>query len=96
MRLLQRLGGDRPDRLGQRVGGVVDDDVEPAEALDRARHQRPHLVEVAHVRGHAQGLGPGLLEHRHRPVARVGLAAGHHHLGAHGGEAPGDGEADAP
>ena len=49
-RLVPRLGRELAERLGQRVGGVVDDDVDAAEAVDGACRPAPaSCVELAQV-----------------------------------------------
>ena len=78
-----------------RVARVVDDDVELAEPLDGAVHERVDRVDVAHVRRDADGLAAELLEMRLGLDAGVFLAAGDRDLGAGGDQALGHGAADA-
>ena len=74
---------------------VVDEDVDPAPALDRSCHRRCDVVRVADVcrerpRRPAAGLDPG-----HDRLERLAPAPDDHHVGPLFGEALRDGLADA-
>src|SRR5947208_3044643 len=77
---------------------VVDEDVDPAEALMDLAGDPLHLVEPAEVAGHDEGLGAGLLPRdlpRRRLQGRL-IARAQRDAGALGGEPTGDRAADAP
>src|SRR5690606_1535637 len=92
----QRVRGDRTDREGEGVGGVVDDHVDSAELLDGGADEPCDGVEVAHVGGYRQRGAAGPADGGGRLVARVGLAARHHDPGTDGGETLGHRPADPP
>ena len=51
-----RVHGQVPEGEGQRVGGIVHHDVEPAKGLHRAVDERSARIDVPHVRRHAHGI----------------------------------------
>src|SRR5262249_34266248 len=76
--------------------GVVDQDIDLAEAIERRGHERLHLLLVAHVEGHAGGgIAAGLGRKLVRERAAIG-DIGNHHLGAFGRQRLGVVTADAP
>ena len=66
---------DRGGR-GGRQDGVVDDDVEPAPALDDRRHQRRRCCGVADVARHGEDVDAARLPLGAGPSKRVGVAGG--------------------
>ena len=68
-RLLPRVDRQLSERERECVGGVVHDDVEPAEFLHGAVDERVDGVDVAHVRGDADRLAT------ERTQMRLGLGA---------------------
>ena len=81
-------------------GGVVDQDVDPAEPVDGGGHAGVGLVGVAGV-GHppvhlAAAVPLGCVDLGRRLGQGVGLAGRDHHRGAGRGEGQGDGLSDAP
>ena len=94
-RLVPRFGRELPEGLGQRVGGVVHDDVDAAEAVDGRVDERLQRVELAHVGGDADRLAAHGLQELLGLGAGVGLAARDRDLGAGRDEALGDRAPDA-
>ncbi len=81
---LGRLGGDGAGRaLG---AGVVNGDIEPAEALDCAVDEAADVVLAADVGGDEVGLGAKGADFLGQLRARVGAAAGNNDLRASAGE----------
>ena len=95
VRLGKGLGRDVAQWLGQRVGGVVDHDVDATEGLDRASDQVAQLVESADVGRHRQGRSARGANRIDRLLARLGLSAGDDDVGSHGREAHGNRSPDA-
>ena len=95
VRLGPCLGGHLAERLGQRVGGVVDHHVDTAELVDGALDQGAEGVDVAEVRGHADGLAAEPAQVLGGLLAGVGFAAGDHDAGAGQNETLRKREADA-
>ena len=93
--LVPRRRGERAERFGQRRGGVVDDDVDPAEALDREVDEPLDIIELAEVGGHPRRLTATVEHGLHRSLDGIGLAAGDDHGRAGVGEPLGEREADA-
>src|SRR3954468_5381712 len=91
------LGRDVEERLvGHLEGGVVDEDVELAELVDRALHQSEAVVAVADVAGHRDAAPARLLD----PPLRLGgvvmlLEVRAQHVGALARERDRDRPADA-
>ncbi len=92
-------------RLVPDDAGVVDEDVDRAEGVDRSLDDPPGGVEVAHGVVARDRAAAGLLDvaHRHRRRVLVGAAAVEadadvvdHDRGAFGGEAQGEFAPDAP
>ncbi len=67
-----------PERLGQRVGGVVHQDVDAAELRHRARDQRTEVVDLTEVGRHPDRLAAQTPQMLCGLLAGVGLATGHH------------------
>src|SRR5205814_9631179 len=82
-------------RLGQRVGRIVHDDVDASEAIDRAVDQRRERVEIAGMGGNADRVASHAREVRLRLGASVGLSAPDGALRARGHETLGDRTPDA-
>ena len=82
------------ERERECVGGVVHDDVEPAELLHGAIDERVDGVDVTHMCGDADRIATKRPQVRFGFGARFGLAAGDGDLGPSRGEALGDGQPD--
>ncbi len=93
--LLPRLGSERAEGLGQSVGRVVDDDVDPSEPFDGPGDEVLRAVEIAHVRGHAERFPAERLQMGLGLGAGFGLPAGDRDLGAACDEPFGDRPPDA-
>ena len=94
-RLLPGLGRELAERLRQRVRGVVHDDVDTAEAVDRALHEIVQRIEVSGVRRDTQRVAAHRAQMRLGFGTRVGLAARDDDLGPRAHEPFGDRAADA-
>ncbi len=75
-------------------GGVVDEDVDATEPLDRGRDAGGDLVGLAGIGGEHRGLPAGGADLVGRRLERVLLARREHHVGARPGEGGGDRLAD--
>ena len=105
-RFLQRGEFFRVDRqlldrlLGACGASIVDEDIDPAEALDDIGDGIPHRIRIAAVERHgreARGVNAGLGADRlRRGVGAGGRAPGHHHGRALGEVVPHDIAADIP
>ena len=80
--LRPRFGCHLPQRLGQRVGGVVHHDIDAAECVDGPLHQGGEIVDVTEVSGHPDGLAAEPAQVLGGLLAGVGFAAGDHDVGA--------------
>ena len=90
------FGGLLGDRARLAFGaGVVDRDIEPAEACDGLVDQIAHVVFVAHVGVDELGLDPRLRSSASECLAGLSRRAGNDHLGALLGKGKGGGAADA-
>jgi hypothetical protein len=61
--------------------GVVDEDVEPAEALRRLADEGRGLRFALHVRFHEHDVATARRDVRRDPLGPLGVAIGEHHLG---------------
>ena len=86
-RLLPRFGRELTEGLGQRVGGVVDHDVDAAERVDRSLDESRECIELAHVRRDADRLGPQPPQVLFGFRAGIGFAAPYNDAGPRAGEA---------
>ena len=84
-----------PERLGQRVRGIVDHHIDAAELVDGALHQCSEVLDVADVRRHADRLAAEVTQMRGGLVAGLGFAAGHDDARTGEDEPLGEREADA-
>ena len=82
VRLGPCVGGHLSERLRECVGGVVDHHVDAAELVDGALYQGGKIIDVAEVRGHADGLASEAAQVLGGLLAGVGFAAGDHDAGA--------------
>ena len=82
------LGGQLVEGAGRRAAGVVDEDVEPAAAIDRRLHGALHRGLVTDV----SCAGDGSRHRRRGGVQALRVARHHGHVAALGGQRPGDGE----
>jgi hypothetical protein len=94
--LLPGLGGDVLDHHGEGGGGVVDHDVDAAEAIHGGVDEGPEVVRLAEVGRHAEGVAAESLQGGLGLGAGIGLAARDHHVGARQRQSLGDGSADPP
>ena len=90
------LGGLLGDRPGLAFGaGIVDGDIEAAEAGDGLVDQVPHVVLVAHIGANEFRLRAERAEFGDQRLAGVVAAAGDDDAGAFAGKGQGGGAADA-
>jgi hypothetical protein len=75
--------------------GVVDQDVQASEAVDRRLDHGRHLGGVAHVRRRHGTAAPQVLHPAGRDLGPVGVDVGDDHVGPRTGEADGDALPDA-
>ena len=80
------LEGDLLGRRDELAAGVVDEDVDAAEALERGVDQRLDLLGLAHVGRHGEALGAERLHGRPRLLQRLRAAAADHHRRAVAGQ----------
>ena len=76
-------------------GGVVDQNVEPAEMLFGLSNQVAAVVLLAHIAEYKNGLAPGFPNCGGDGLAALAVSAVHHDPRAARGEHPGDPGADA-
>lgn len=81
-RFFPSLEGDLAEGHGERGGGVVVEDVDTAEMIDRFVHEAVELIDLAHVRRDRDRLAALLLDYPNRLLAGFDLPAGDHDLGA--------------
>ena len=93
--LRERVRRHLAERLRQGVGGVVHHDVDAAELGDRGFDENVEMIEVARVRGYANGLPTQPAQVLSRLLTGLGLAAGHHDSGPGKDEALGQRQPDA-
>jgi hypothetical protein len=95
---VELLGGDGGDALLRHlVGGVVHQQVDAAELVHGALHERLAVLLVGDVAGREHRRPAGLSHQPRRllPVLLLGLEVGQHDVGALAGEGDRDGAADA-
>ena len=95
VRLRQSVDGHRPERLRQRVRGVVHDDVDAAVLVDGARDERAEILDIAEVGWHPDGLATEVAQMRGGFFAGVGFAARHDDARAGEDETLRQGQADS-
>ena len=87
--------GELLRRAQEVTGGVVDEDVDAPEALERPLRDPLGLLGVAHVGLEGEGAPPQRLDLPDDLGVVLGVAAGDHDVGAVAGQLPRDDEADA-
>ena len=90
----RRLGVRVEQRNKRKIGGVVDQNVGRAEALDRRGHDPRAVGGEADVGGDDQDVAAHLLDQRRGAGERGLRSAGDRDVGALAGEGAGDGKAD--
>ena len=79
-RLGQRVHRDLPERLRQRIGGIVDQHIDTTELGDGALDQRGQIVDLTEMGRHADRRATHPAQVRRSLFACVRLAAGHDDL----------------
>ncbi len=93
--LAELLGGLAQRGHGRADAGVVDQHVDPAQALDGRGHQPVAVFRPGHVGLDGQARAAGLLDQPTRLLQPIRAPGADHHVGARLRQAPGEGHAEA-